>query len=160
MALMSLLLNEATSLLRSGWCGEVEFLLERLGDALGVRGSGRVLRVSVSSWDGEGSPGALVTVAMGGRAEVELDLDDAFRGFDEVGTEDNDLECREERQELNRPSWLRPERNRKLCDNVIRSCLSRGSSSPARLWQHRATYSASLKRRVPQRAMGLTVRGP
>lgn len=64
MALMSLLLNVATSLLRSGWCGDVEFLRERLGDAPGVRGSGRVLSVSASCWDREGRPGALVTVAI------------------------------------------------------------------------------------------------
>ena len=63
-------------------------------------------------------------VAMWGRAEVELDLEDDFCGFDEAGTEDDDLKCGVEREELKRPRWLRPEGNRKLCDTVIRPCLS------------------------------------
>lgn len=60
----------------------------------------------------------MVTAAMRGRAEVELDLDDVFRGFDEVGTEDNDLKCGVGREELKSPRWLGSEGDRKLCYTV------------------------------------------
>ena len=51
MALMSLLLSVATSVLKSGWC--VELLLETSTDECGLRGSGRVLRFSDSACNRE-----------------------------------------------------------------------------------------------------------
>ena len=108
-----------------------------------------MLSVSVSCWDRGDSPGALATVAMWGRADVELDLepdlDLDFRGFDEVVTADEDLKCGVERDALKSPRWLWPEGNRKLRDTVIRPCLPRGSAKVVRLGQGEVTYSASSK---------------
>ena len=100
----------------------------------------------MSCWDGGGSPGALATVAMWGRAGVELNLDLDLeldcRGFDDVVTADEEPKCGVERDGLKSPRWRRPEGNRKLRDTVVRP---RGSAKVVRLWQGEVTYSARLE---------------
>ena len=61
---MSLLLRAATSLLSSGWCGEIELLLDSSGEVRGLRGSGRVLRVSSDCDCWADSPRGIALVAM------------------------------------------------------------------------------------------------
>lgn len=76
MAVISLLLRFATSLLRSGWWGELEpLLLDASEEMLGLRGSGKVFIPSEGECSCEPDRAdGLAAVAMLKRADVELDF--------------------------------------------------------------------------------------
>ena len=110
MALMSLLLRFATSLLRSGWCGELEpVLLDWSEEILGLRGSGSVLIPSEGECSCEsGRPGALVTAAMLNRADVELDFATDLCGVAGLDSEVSERAWDQGLCEPRRPRWLMP----------------------------------------------------